>query len=92
MELKDYINDIKLELTGGILQLEVDDKTLAKVVHKALKEVQRYSDETRFMTIPYAHCIDLDGSEVSRVISVYRTSADGGSCDTSATDPMYAQM
>ena len=93
MILSDYINDIKLELTGGIINLEVDDKTLERVVMKALKEIQRYSDETRFMTVPYARCIDLDGSEISRVVSIYRTSADGTtSSNNSTTDPMYAQM
>ena len=93
MKLSDYINDIKLELTGGILNLEVDDKTLGRVVERALQEIQRYTDETRLMTIPYSHCIDLDGSEVCRVINVYRTLPNGTSAvDTSATDPMYAQM
>ena len=69
MTLSDYINDIKLELTG-------------------------YTDETRLMTIPFSRCIDLEGSEVCRVIAVYRTYADGSSSDSqsSAVDPMYTQM
>lgn len=94
MTLSDYINDIKLELTGGILKLEIDDKTIGRVVEKALREIQRYTDETRLMTIPFSRCIDLEGSEVCRVIAVYRTYADGSSSDSqsSAVDPMYTQM
>ena len=32
MKLQDYIDYIKLELTGGVLELEIDDNTLAKFV------------------------------------------------------------
>lgn len=93
MTLSDYINDIKLELTGGVLHLELEDKALGKVVEKGMREIQRYFDETRFMTVPYSHCIDLEESEVHRVVSVYRTSADGSTTSgESSVDPMYAQM
>jgi hypothetical protein len=91
-----YIDNIKLELTGGILELELTDEALVKVLNKVLLEVQRYIDETRFMTIPYARCIDLKDSNVSSVSRVYRTQGYTG--DTSEgmqqsnTDPMYAQM
>ena len=53
MKMQSYIDEIKLELSGDILHLELPDETIAKVVNKALKEVQRYIDETRLMTIPY---------------------------------------
>jgi hypothetical protein len=93
MTLSEYINDVKLELTGGILHLELDDKLVGMVVEKALREIQRYFDETRFITVPYSHCIDLDDSEVHRIVSVYRTSADGSTTSGESTvDPMYAQM
>ena len=91
-----YIDNIKLELTGGILELELTDEALVKVLNKVLLEVQRYIDETRFMTIPFARCIDLKDSNVSSVSRVYRTQGYTG--DTSEgmqqsnTDPMYAQM
>lgn len=93
MKLSDYINDIKLELTGGILRLEIDDKTLGRIVERSMQEIQRYFDETRFITVPYSSCIDLDESEVHRIVSVYRATADSSSTkDDSTVDPMYAQM
>ena len=64
MQLTDYIEEIKLELTGGILELEIPDETIGTVVKKAFREVQRYIDTTRLITIPYAKCIDLSGFEL----------------------------
>lgn len=96
MNLMTYIDNIKLELTGGILELELTDETLAKVVNRTLQEVQRFIDETKFMTIPFARCIDLSKSKVSSVSRVYRTEGYTGDTTagmtTSNTDPMYAQM
>lgn len=96
MKLQNYIDNIKLELTGGILELELPDETLAKVINMVLLEIQRYIDETKFMTVPFARCIDLKGSKVSSVSRIYRTQGyTGDSIDgmqQSNTDPMYAQM
>ena len=61
MTLTEYIEEIKLEISGGILHLELTDEQIAKIVKKSLRELQRYVDETRFMTIPFARCIDLSG-------------------------------
>ena len=46
MQMQDYIDEIKLELTGGVLELELPDTTLAQVVNKALREVQRHITST----------------------------------------------
>ena len=95
MNINAYIDNIKLELTGGILELELTDETLAKVVNSVLLEIQRYIDETRFMTIPFAKCIDLKGSKVSSVSRVYRAEGYMGTSDAmqeSTMDPMYVQM
>lgn len=95
MKLQEYIDYIKLELTGGILELEIDDKTLAKFVKRALVEIQRYIDVTKMVTVPFASCIDLNGFNSSAIVAVYRT--EGYTGDTasetsgSAVDPMYAQ-
>lgn len=59
MQLQQYIDDIKIMLTGGVLELELPDSTIAKVVNKSLKEVQKYIDTSKFVTVPYARCIDL---------------------------------
>lgn len=98
MKIKDYIENIKLELTGGILNLEIPDSTIEKVVYKSLKELQRFIDETRLITVPFASCIDLSGSKVSSVSRVFRTEGFNGdtTCGdgrkpSTVIDPMYAQ-
>lgn len=95
MELTEYISEIKLELTGGVLELELPDSTLGQVVNKALREVQRYITSTELMTIPFASCINLANSNVSVVTKVYRTEGYLGDTEnggvTSVVDPMYAQ-
>lgn len=98
MQMQDYIDEIKLELTGGVLELELPDTTLAQVVNKALREVQRYITSTELMTIPYSKCIDLKNSKISDVVKVYRTEGYGilspnnsETSDTRPLDPMYAQ-
>ena len=96
--MQEYINEIKLELTGNVLELELSDKTLEQVVNKALKEIQRYIDTTRLITVPYAQCIDLTDFNCSSVIAIYRTKGIISSNEDSATknasniDPFQAQM
>lgn len=92
MKIDFYVKEVKQALTGGVLDLEITDKQLANIVESALYELQGYIDETKFITVPYAHCIDLDDSEVDRVASVYRTVGNGTASDSGAyDDPMYAQ-
>ena len=73
MTIRDIIDEIKLELTGGVLELEIVDDTkpetndeeyakkydtLISVINKALRELERYWDETTLITVPSAQCID----------------------------------
>lgn len=94
-----FRDEIKLRLTGGLLELEVDDSVLDKVIDAALREIQRYICMTKIITVPYSKCIDLssvkdsDGNnlKVSSIVRIYRTS---GYLDTSCdeygvVDPMY---
>lgn len=93
MTTQEVIDEIKLELTGGVLELEIPDASLELIVNKALREVQRYIDSTELMTVPYASCIDLSDSDVSSVSKVYRTEGyDGASTESGVIDPMYAQQ
>lgn len=78
MNLQEYIDDIKLELTGNLLDIEIPDETIGLYVKRALKELQRYIDSTQLVTISCQSCIDLDNAElfpdgVSSVTNVYRT-------------------
>lgn len=90
-----YIDYIKLMLTAGVLELEIPDDTIGKFVDQALHELQRYIDETKLITVPFARCIDLTGFDHSAIIHVYRTQGFTGDTTvgitTSDVDPMYAQ-
>jgi hypothetical protein len=81
MKLEDVIDEIRLELTGYILDLEITDETLVSVVKKALRELTRYWDETHLLSCPFASCIDLSGEffkeKVSSIVKVYRTEGIG---------------
>ncbi len=83
MKLEDILDEIKLELTGYLLDMEITDETLVSVVHKALRELTRYWDESRMISVPYASCIDLTGEffdeQVSSIVKVYRTEGMGDS-------------
>lgn len=93
MQMQDYIAEIKLELTADLLHLEIPDETLAQVVNKAKREIQRYIDTTKFITVPYARCLDLGDFKVSSVSRIYRAQADVALDETSSisnVDPMEA--
>lgn len=81
MKLEDVLSEIKLELTGYILDMEITDETLVSVVKKALRELERFWDETTMITVPFASCIDLEGDffseQVSSIVKVYRTEGVG---------------
>lgn len=100
MTLQAYIDEIKLRLTGGVLNLEVSDDVIAKAINSALVEVQRYIDTTKIITIPYKACIDMSQyDDVSSVSRVYRPKgyviADSdiqSQMDPTYVDPMYLGM
>lgn len=83
MKLDDVLSEVKLELTGYILDMEITDETLVSVVKKALRELERFWDETKMVSVPYASCIDLTGKffdeQVSSIVKVYRTEGVGDS-------------
>lgn len=81
MKLEDILSEIKLELTGYVLDMEITDETLVSVVKKSLRELERFWDETTMITVPFASCIDLDceffNEKVSSIVKVYRTEGVG---------------
>lgn len=89
MTLQEYRDELKLQLTGGVLELEIDDATIDKVIKSALTEVQRYIDTTVIETIPYKKCIDLSPRKINAVVSVYRTEGFNSADANGSVDPMY---
>lgn len=60
MTENDYVNDIKLLLTGdGIVTLEIE-KSLPKLVQLAFKEIKHYITDTETLTIPYYQKIHIE--------------------------------
>ena len=59
MTLQEYRDEIKLKLTGYLLEMEIDDPTLDRIINSALREVQRYICDTNYITIPFQNCIDF---------------------------------
>ena len=95
MKLESYVEDIKLVLTGGLLELEIPDSTIAQIVNKSLREVQKYIDIPKFVTVPFANCIDLTNWKHQSIVKVYRTSSYGDPIGTPGQayyDPLYAQQ
>jgi len=97
MELKEYVEQIKFQLTGGILESELKDSDIEKIVMFSLKELNRYYDSTALVMADAASCIDLislqenNNIKISSISNVYRSEASGVSSGDGATtsDPMF---
>ena len=93
MNMQAYIDEIKLDVTGGVLELEIDDITLQKIINSAMREVQRYICSTKLITLPYKECIDLKDYNINAIARIYR--AQGAGTSTSAkdySDPLQASL
>ena len=93
MDLNAYREELKLRLTGNLINLELEDSALDGCINSAFRQVQRYIDTTRLVTIPYVGAIDLKDKGVSSVARVYRAEGYANACGTpnsiSGGDPMY---
>lgn len=96
MTMQAYLDEIKMSLTGGVLDLEIDDATLQKVVNSALREMQRYICSTKIVTLPYQRCINMTPYKPNAVVRVYRARADSiNASDNSyyeTTDPVQVGL
>ena len=72
MELLDYVDSIKDQLTGfGVLESELSDDAYKRIVNTAVKELNRYYNDTEVIEVPGESCIDLNKyPTISNVINV----------------------
>jgi len=49
VEKQAYLDEIKFRLSGGLLNLELDDVALNQLLNSSFREVQRYIDTTRLV-------------------------------------------
>ena len=91
MNLQEYRDELKLKLTGELLDLELADSTLDAIINSAMREIQRYYCSTRLLTVPYSPVIDMSEYNVNSVSRVYRTNSttSNDSGYTGMSDPMY---
>ena len=93
MKMQNYIDEIKLNVTGGVLDLEIEDATIEKIVTSAMRELQRYICSTKIITLPYEKCLDLKEYKINAIARVYRAQV-GDTANTQQTtaDPMAIGM
>ena len=72
------VDEVKFKLTGGVLELEIDDSGIQKTIEYSMRELQRYISNTRFVTIPFTSAIDMKPYHISDVRMVYSADNDGG--------------
>lgn len=96
MDKQAFKDEILLQLTGGLLELEIDDTIIDKIINATLREVQRYITSTKLVTIPFSQCIDLSEYKVNTVVAIYRTEPYGTNTSqggvSGVMDPMYASQ
>ena len=93
MDIKAYRDELTLRLTGNLIDLELSESALDGCINSAFRQVQRYIDTTKIITVPYSGAIDLSKIKVSSVSRVFRTegyaSGTGSMGEGSFQDPMY---
>ena len=94
MKMQAYVDEIKLKITGGVLELEIEDATIQQIVNSAMRELQRYICSTKLITLPYNKCIDLSDYKVNAVARVYKAKANAteGGQESASSDPMAISM
>lgn len=73
MNLQDIVDDIKLQLGGSVLRLELSDEDIARLIRKAYRKMKPYIAEEKYITKIYTPSIDLRKDGVYEVIRCFRT-------------------
>lgn len=91
MDRLQLIDEIKFNLTGGVLECDLDDTLLNMLVNASLRELQRYIDTLKYITIPYQRCIDMKPYKVNTVVKIHRVAGYAGEQSTTKIDPETGQ-
>lgn len=93
MDFKSIIEEVKFKVTGGVLECELGDEEFGKIVNSSFREIQRYIDDTKLITIPYTTCMDMSDYSISAVVRVFRAvgylQGDAIKSDGFPADPAY---
>lgn len=95
MDMTAVKDEIRLQLTGDILELELSDTSLTKIINASLRELQRYIDTVALITIPFKKCIDLSNYKISSITGVKRAAglmSDGETIGSDIVDPLYVSQ
>lgn len=95
MDMQAIKDEIRLKLTGDVVEMELSDTSLTKIINSSLREIQRYIDSFAMVTIPYEKCIDLSEYKVNSVIGVRRAEGymvDPDESPSAVMDPLYASQ
>lgn len=87
LHIDDYVNYIKIQLGGNVLQLECEDQ-IPEIVEIAFTELKNAVTDINFLTLPYAPVIDVSEYNIAAVHYLMRgTSSSMGI--TQLQDAMY---
>lgn len=95
MDMQAIKDEVLLRLTGDVVSMELSDATLTKIINSSLRELQRYIDTFKIVTLPYSSCIDLSSYKVSAVTGVRRSEGYMGkdpANNEGMIDPLYASQ
>ena len=94
MDMQMIKDEVLLKLTGDVVSMELSDAALTKVINSALREVQRYIDTFKMVTVPYKSCIDVSEYNVSAITGVRRSQGyiNNDAQNATSMDPMYASQ
>ena len=95
MDMQAIKDEVLLKLTGNVVNFELPDSALTKIINSSLREVQRYINTVAMISVPFSKCIDLTKYKVNSVIGIRRTEgylSDESSNESYMLDPMYASQ
>ena len=92
MDMSAYVDEVKFKLTGGVLDLEIDDAGIQKAIEYSFRELQRYLGNTQYITLPFASCIDVSEYHMSDVRMVFVANEKYGSTNLTGTNVGYGTL